>query len=105
MEWWPRRCRLTVALLLILLAVAHRDVLAEPAVPPGTGGVVGGVHTDPHRIGGAGGASGDDVVVTQASAHAGKTHEKDSLAHPILLSTSCLIVHGESCIRVYGCCM
>jgi hypothetical protein len=31
MEWWPRRCRLTVALLLILLAVAHRDVLAEPA--------------------------------------------------------------------------
>ena len=75
MEWWPRRCRLTVALLLILLAVAHRDVLAGAAVPPGTGGVVGGVHTDPHRIGGAG-ASGDDDVVTQASAPAGKHTRK-----------------------------
>ncbi|CAD6339983.1 unnamed protein product [Miscanthus lutarioriparius] len=76
MEWWPRRCRLTVALLLILLAVAHRDVLAGAAVPPGTGGVVGGVHTDPHRIGGAG-ASGDDDVVTQASAPAEGTHGRE----------------------------
>ena len=74
MEWWPRRCRLTVALLLILLAVAHPDVLAEAAAPPGTGGVVG-VHTDPHRIGGAG-ASGDDDVITQASAPAGKHTRK-----------------------------